>query len=398
MYKIDVDTVLSKGKRVLSIGVFATTASFLYVWMTGCYNGDFTGIYANPEPFMLIGIYIITLLPYIFIWIFFRKYTYKFLINYQFHKNPVKSLRNITWIMILISIFLSIIDYGRLGQGETSMSLSNPISVVQAILYKFTRFPWVTVFLLLTNNKKSVYITIVLCIVSSIIRLSLGGIMAIALLLLFKYDNIIKLIKRHIVITTLIVFLLPNIISGLYNLRTQLRHGVDMQEMTSSSLIFDKLCGRISSYSNNAITLQNIPYIIAIRDQYPDMYLFYDSFKFFGVHHDKFKSIGNVMQREIVGSSDENYSTMSGFGGLIAFSIVKSPLILILNIALVIFLLWLTFFVPYKLKLPCPYGVGLLCSIGFCMSCDTGELTVAIFGLFIIALYIRYISKIKINS
>ena len=387
---------LAKGRCILGIWYFATISSFVFTLIGGMYNGDFSRDEVSLSALGLSFALLLTIIPYIVVWKLYRHYVIRYFNSQKHFTIPIRILRNVTWVLIIVSILLFLSGYGRMGQGENAIDASNPITILRSIIYKLTKFPWAYMCLLLVNKKRDVVITALLSSLRSVAAFSLGGLLWVALILVYKYySKVAKYFKKYIIIWGIMSIMIPGIIAFLYNVRTQLRSGNDIEEMTGSELIFGKLCGRISSFSNNAIMLERVPLVLALADTYPTQFLFYDAVGFFGIHSSSFKSVGNVMQVEIVGSPNEDYQTMAGFGGVMVLSVAKSILVMCINLALIMALLYLVYYLPYRFKWPCCYGIALFSTIGFCISSDVSDLSVTVFGYIIIYYTLKFLKRVK---
>lgn len=387
---------LKKGKSILLIGIGATICSYIYVLLTEEFNGDFSGELTKLTPILLFILLLITLLPYLFTLKLFKKYAF-YPIN-TIGKINLKPLKNITWFFILCSILMKLSGYGVMGGGEVGVNFSDPISVIQMLIYKFSNFPWLYIYIFAEKKKKNIIITLCLQAIAVILSHSIGGLYILFLIVFFKFNFIYINIKKHWLAFCFFLIIFPTIVQFLYNFRTQLRHGRDLEETTSTDLIFNRLSGRISSYSNNGFILENVPLVVYIQNRYPNDFLFLDALNFFGIHRANYKSVGKIVESEIIGHYDSNYSVMAGFGGVLILSAVKSPVVLILNLALIALLMWLEFRIPYKLKFFNSTGISLIKCFMFCTSCDIRELSVSIIGFFIIYIFIKIFCIPKTKS
>ena len=71
------------------------------------------------------------------------------------------------------------------------------------------------------------------------------------------------MIRRHVFVIVIILIVSPILIAGLYSIREQLRQNKTKIELKSepekvdnNKLIFGKLVGRLSSYTNSAIIME----------------------------------------------------------------------------------------------------------------------------------------------
>lgn len=374
-----------RGGFVIGIYLAATLISYLYVLYNNYYNGDFIKRDVNISLGELSAILIFTCLPILYIYYLYCRYDRRECrsISYNFIL-----IRNITWAVIFLQICLRFSGYGTMGSDSTAMTL-NPLSILRAVAYKIPVFPFVVIYTLGSKYKRGVYLTLFLFCIFSIIQKSLGGIFTSALLLVYKYPEIIAYFKRHWVIGLLLILLLPSIVTIGYQLRDTLRSGSGMAETTAEDLVAGKLCGRLSSFSSNAYIYQNIISIATVADEVPSAFFYYDPLHFFGIRP-TFKSTGSFIETEIKHGKDENYSTMGGIGGVLVISAVKGIPVLIANLLFIIIVPWLLFILVKKMKLKNAAGVALFLSIWFSVNGDSSDIANNIYYLLFIWFVLQF--------
>ena len=61
-------------KLILFINIFYITISYLYALIRREYNGDFLDIPVNLNPFFLSLVWIISIIPFLGLWLLYKKY------------------------------------------------------------------------------------------------------------------------------------------------------------------------------------------------------------------------------------------------------------------------------------------------------------------------------------
>ena len=387
--------LFSSAKFVTFLYITATIFSYLYIIIFDVYNGDFINKDVYLDSQTLLVIFVITVLPYICIYIVYKKYKRKESTNESIHYN-LNYIRNITWFLIFIQILLLTSGYGQMG-GDSIKINGGIYSYVRAIFFKLTIKPWLVTYFLLAKNKKSIIITTILFSIHTILAHSLGGFFLLAILYTYKYfEKVKRFFKHNIIFVSILVCFIPNLVNVGYTIRSHLREGVGMSENSMRDIMMGKLCGRISSFSNNAYIFQNAPQIIIDSPNIPSFFYLYDILHYWG-YRPEFKSTGAYVNIQIKHSSNENLSVMPGIMGVLILSFVKSKNILLFNIILIICLLFLVFMVLHRMKIEKSADIAFLLTIGFATSGDISELSTAIYILLFIWFTLSILNKISLK-
>ena len=344
---------------------------------------------------VLVLVLLITLLPYWYIYHQYKRSVVKDSMYYEFHPYyNLNVIRNVALVMVIGWTILCFSGYGVMGTSSVRAT-SSPIALVRALFFKLAISPWALVYILSAKSRKNVLIFVIFVLLSSVSRHSLGGIYYLALWLLYKYyDSVLVYCKRHYMQIILLLISAPLIISTLYNARSYMRTGVGISESSSNDIILGKLCGRISSFSNNAQILEYYPVLLANADNIPPLFYMYDPLHFFG-YRPEFESTGRYVNEEVRNGRNENYSIMPGVGGVIVMSMVKSPIIVVINILYMLIAIKIIFWLTRIMRIQNHAGVALFCTIGFATSGDSSELSNYIYGLIFIWIILNLIGRKK---
>jgi len=375
-------------KWIIGIFIIAGILSFIYVIINGYYNGDFIKKDVTLSCFVLSCIFILTILPFVFLYFVYKRYTRK---KTSFEKYNINIIRNVAWALLILQILLRFSGYGTMGS-ESMVMTSSPLLILRAFAYKLPAIPFAIIYIFGSKYKRGILITIGFLILLSIINKSLGGLFMAAIILIFKYPSIITFFRFHILITCIVLFSLPTIINSAYNLRNQLRDGPGMAENNFTDLFFGKVCGRISSFSNNAYIFQCLPALYIYKDEVPNTFYVMDMFHFFGIRPSEFKSTGNFVEMQVKHGKDDRYSSMAGIGGVLFISLLKSPEILMLNLFVILVSIYLIFWIAKRMRLKNAAEVAFLLSIWFTSNGDISEITTNIYSLIFIWIIIKLLA------
>ncbi|MDB8999713.1 oligosaccharide repeat unit polymerase [Parabacteroides distasonis] len=367
------------GKIIVLIYLLAVFFSYLYTVIFNTYNGDFFQGTVLLSVDILLLMAILTAIPYVFIYKLYTKYYLKEAFRVPTCFN-ITIIRNVTWCLLLLHIGLHFMNYGTMG---TSTHIDGSLfSYVRSAISKLLPRPWVIVFLLLSNSKKNIVVTVILFIIESLSAHSLGGCFLLLLLYLFRNGKKVRvLFIRNFFFVLVIICMLPVIISTAFNFRSQLRGEEIAENINNYDIVFSKMCGRVSSFSNNAYIFQKLLQIANDIEYIPSLFYLYDTLHYWG-YRPEFKSVGTYVQMQIKNSKEENYSTMAGVIGVFIISYIKSPYVFLLNLFFTIFLINIIFKLTGKI-FPNASSIAFLLTIGFGTSGDISELSNTIYTLLI---------------
>ena len=317
-------------KLVLLPYMLAIIGSCLYTIILGVYNGDFIQRdVLFPLPALLV-IAVLTIIPYIGIYGLYKRYRSKETENVP-DKFKVAIIRNITWLLLLVHIGLLFTGYGQMG---TSIEIDGGFfSYIRSAFFKLMVRPWVIAYLLISNSRKNLAVTVLLFSIHTILAHSLGGFFILLLILLFRQGKKVKsFVKRNFLFVLAILYLVQNV----YDL-----------------------------------------------ELIPDFFYFYDTLHYWG-YRPEFKSTGFYVEEQIKHSKLENSSTMPGVIGVLIMSYVKSPYIFLFNLFLMTFLLIIIFNLTKRIGFPNASGIAYILTIEFATSGDISALSNTIYTLLII--------------
>lgn len=391
MAKTQVSYVSSKW--ILFSFILFNIISYLYVVFTGSYNGDFLGIESKLSSFALFINLLLTVIPFVVLYVIYKYYIR---INKR-HKItiPVKPFAWFLLILILFQIVVTkLFDVGILGQEVYKAPIR-----IQTFIQIFNRFDVVfgvsLYTLVVDRNNKFKYLLWFLVVVLSILRASLSiFVIIVFLFILLKYDSIWNFIRKRWLLFVALLIVSPIAINILYDVRHQLRHSnkkVEIniksdEENTFSLLVFGKLTGRLSSFSNSAIiqerknTIKNLTQDFSTF-QYPKEAL--------AAVYGRILNPNDVAYKNLLYESEGNhsrtYSSMNGTQGLLLISSYQSYSVFFINLFTILMLVILSFELVSLLRYERLYEVVFLF---FCFTVMSGNAVEYMNRLMVTALYV----------
>lgn len=222
---------------------------------------------------------------------------------------------------------------------------------------------FVCVFYILASSKRPIsdLKASLLMVTLGFLRAGMGAFFYIIIALIIKYRlEWVKIIRRYLLVVVLLLLATPFLLSALYDFRALLR-GDAVAELALFDLVFAKIAGRLSSYSNFLYILQEAA---EFQSAALSLSAFYYPLQIAGGIFAG--SLAPVLTPEKllidVNLFYDGHSTyMAGVLGNLLLAWFISPLVAILNLALMLFMIVLILKVSYR------FGNGSASSVGFGM-------------------------------
>lgn len=248
-----------------------TVLSFLFCLFTQKLNGDFLGSDVTVSNWLLFLLCVASLLPLIFLWRVYRKFTRNTLSIYiKLHGDYLYffSIGLTLWNILITLLF---------GVGIMAAEIYSAPLIFKPFIQFSLRLNHVYVALLAlfaTKSKKRAVILIILLLCCGYLRAGLGVMFYIGFASIIKFWPWIRnFIKRFPIVVIISFFLLPIIVSSLYDFRSSIRNlGDSTKELSSIELLVGKLGGRMSSFSNLVIIAQEPVFFIVGSTDLNDHY------------------------------------------------------------------------------------------------------------------------------
>ena len=380
---------------IANIYIFATIVSFLHAIITEEYNGDFNGISVEISIYFLTLNLLLTLAP-----VYFCLFIYnRFRRNQQFElydsPNWINILCYLTFALLIWNIFITIL-FGYAQAGREIYQAPFGLNYVIQISTRFNAILAACI-VILAMPKNSIwdFIFVILLFLLAVSRFTFGILMALPLIFLIKYNSkIVFFYNKNRYIFFLIIFASLLLIAPIYEFRSFLR-GESSDEQSILFVIFSKFSGRLSSYSNSSVIIQNFQYfLISSLDNHP---FFYQNQLFGGMFSGSLllnESPELVLFNLFNKDDTVNATFMAGVPGILYISLVHGPFIVILNLFTYFLGCYLIFKISSLIKSKHIYEVALMSSLGISLSGVSNEIGVTIMSYLSILLMIGLIKLI----
>ena len=254
----------------------------------------------------------------------------------------------------------------------------------------------VFLYVLITPKKdKIVIIFVILLLLLAYLRAGLGIFMYLGMLFYIKYyEEISILFRKYILIILPFIFISSTIINELYRFRDKIRH----QEYTETvpDPIFGKFFGRLSSFSDSAFILQNIPYFLTNSLQLDQFYF-------------QKTGLGGVISQDFMPSNrpekilfnyyysdrNDNVAYMAGTQGILYMSLMKSVSTFFLNLFTIGIYIASTFYFFRLLRFDYANELAFMLLLYVLMSGVSNEYAFLVFSIFVFVVLFLMVNVIK---
>jgi small-conductance mechanosensitive channel len=191
-----------------------------------------------------------------------------------------------------------------------------------------------------------------------------------------------SIFKKYKIVVLACFFAFPLIFSQLYELRNKLRNQADSE--VSSDLIFGVLAGRLSSFSDAALILQEAPYFVLSSQQLDPFYF-------------QKQALGGVLSMNFMPEvrpetmlfkfynekSDDNVTYMAGTQGNLYISLFHSIPTFIFNFITIVLYVFITFYLFRLLRFNFSTELAFLLLLYVIMSGVSNEFAFLVFSVFV---------------
>ncbi len=330
----------------------ALILSFLYILVTGRFNGDFHGVEVTLSVWWLTFSFVASVIPYFFCYWLYLKFS-------RNARAPTVRVGNALLGISFFSIttwfiFLAIkYNVGVLGLGvyEATEFLTPLIQITNRISPYYLGVFFIVGY---KGSRATIALGVLLLITLGVLRAGLGVFIYILLALVIRnHQQIRGAFRNHLIKIILIVVLAPSAIGELYSLRSELRGQEDFSAaLSASEIIVARLAGRLSSISNSSFILQEQSHFRSVALNIDPLYFQRQVLApLFGVG-----IIPEVIPERILinffGGSFLDVSYMAGVPGNLALAWFIGPPIFLINLVTIVLMAWLSFYFANKLDLP----------------------------------------------
>lgn len=384
-------------KSVIFLYSAFSLVSFLYAIFHQQYNGDFIDLDVElPISILLLNLFF-TVLPFYIIYVIYKRYQKQCF--YKILKIPVRIVNLYFYFLIIWNICITVLY----GVGKMEGELYFAPSIITFLIQVFNRFNVEVVGIVcifLNNNcRKNIFIALLL-IILSLLKNSLGLFIPVLIALFISNTLFISFVKRYKMLLVICLLCTPFVVRILYNIRDYQRGREEhlYSNMETERLLAGKLSGRLSSFSNSAVIMQNLGYFyIQGQGLSPFYYVQGCLYNTFGK---KFKA--DVSPEQIlVDFADDNHkdgiSYMAGLQGNLLFALFKSPAVFVANVLIWLLLVHIIFF--FSRMLPChnSNALAFLLLMSPTVGGVSNEYMSLINGFFFLFLFLILYQNLKFN-
>lgn len=346
--------------------VFAVVVGFLYSICFNCYNGDFLN-YPVMAPTVVVYLnFIFSIVPFLLL-----KYIYTIISRtkrIRFLKVPSKFIQTFAFIIIIFHLITSLLfDVGKAESGGYS---APPFLVpIIQISLRLPYLLWGGLAVLVSHKRKTVFLYLSLIVLVSLSKGFFAIFITVFFLYFLKYpEDIRKIFKTYKVPIILLLFIIPNILSLLYNLRNELRGNNIKEEYGAIEMVAGKFIGRLSSISDSGYLLENALTFIPTTTLFDNFFFQRNMLRVF-----KGDLGTSITPEEILykkgeiyndSNSEKKSSFMLGTQGILIFSLYKSFTSFFINLITIILVIYLILNIFSKIKVFNALNFGLLLTIG----------------------------------
>lgn len=344
------DPYYNVGKNVINIFIGCATLSYIYTIIIGKYNGDFMAEDVELPSLLLFVNWFAAIIPFVVlkkIYTYYKQKRYRVAhvsINFHFFSQFLFFL--FFWHIVVTLLF----NVGKLGS-----PMYDAPALLTPVIQLFNRFnPNIVglIFILVSPNRRKIFIVCCFMILLGVLRAGLGVFVFIGLSLFVRYnEQMFYFVRRWKILILLMLLFFPSFVDYMYDLRTSLRteNVGEGENLSVINLIGGKLIGRLSSFSNSGIIIQNPVYFIASSQMLDDYYFQKQALAgVLGVSYAP-EERPEIHLIKSVEPMAENSSFMTGSQGNLIISLYKSPYIFLMNLFTILVLVCANFHFAIKL-------------------------------------------------
>jgi hypothetical protein len=337
-------------KLVLKLFLISSILSYLYSLFTHQYGGDFLYEDVTISFIMLTLALIINLIPYYVLWVCYLNFKNSSEGFFKI-KVSVDLIQIITYLFFAYTILVTIL----FGVGKMEADIYDAPSGVKFLIQIMNRISFLYVALFSILISKGVFydvLAVLMILIVGYLISGLGSLLYVFCVFIVKYYSYLLIFyKRFKFIIVVILILFPVIINNLYEFRDTLRNS-ESKEISSIDLVFGKLAGRLSSFPNTAVIIQEPISLILVTISLEDYYYQKQAWRAL-VGGDYREQKPEYLMKGIFRNGDNgdvNSSFMTSTSGNLIISFIKSPLIFLLNIINVFLFIYIIFKILCWLK------------------------------------------------
>lgn len=369
--------------------------SYIWVLVTGRYNGDYISEISTLGIPILSFLFIISCIPFYIIY-----EIYKYFKRFPSKRHvplSLKSFRNSFLGLFIWNLFITL----TFGVGKMMSDVYQAPLIFTAIIVITNRIDLITMALILIfydgSKKNCIFYAICVCGLG-IIRNSLSAFMKMGFGLLGKFYNpIMHYLRKHKIIGIGLLLFSCLGISLLFEIRDSLRNPDTIQsDMSIWNFLAGKLSGRFSSYSNLCMIIQHYDYF---NNASQSLNVFYPCEQILAsVFGNSFQP--NVFPEKIMVeyfNKSSNVSFMCGVPGALIIAFSKSIISGLLVLFILLFMVLFTFKLIRLLPIKGVNEIAAILTMWYAVGGSVAGVTGTTFSIIMIILYVniwQYISQL----
>lgn len=348
-------------RAVLALFVVFNGVSLVYTLSTWEYNGDFYGVPLGISVPELLGMFVLTALPFFVLGWLGRRCD---------RQRPLLILDTaVGFLKIFVPVVLALQAYVTLSYGVGIIGQPPPevggvMRFVVLFLNRFQPF-YLGAFLIILLPKRTrlEWVVIALMITVGLLRAGIGVFLYIAIILTLKYfADMRRLVARNKIATLLICAALPSAIAALYNARNTLRETSFAEEKTVAMIAAGLFTGRMSSLTNSAVVYENDQHFASASKELTPTYYYQQALStFLGAGFNPSQTPQSMLIN-MNGEGIDNMSYMTGIVGELLIANHVSPLVALANLVAPLLVVGITFWLARQFATPAVLrlAVGLM--------------------------------------
>lgn len=394
MYRSDYKPSKKAIKDLILLFAVFSFVSFLYSIIERRFNGDFLGIRVRLPFFMLLFNLVCSLIPFLLLWYF-----------YIYFKNrrisacvtlPLSFFSLFILFLLIWNILITIL----FGVGVMGLPPYQAPPIIKIFIQMMNRFNYAYgtfIYILATSkNNKTQILHVFLLIALSFLRAGLGVFMYLGIIYFLKYyEELTRWAKMHKLSIIISILIFPFISNLLYNIRGAIRHE-DVDSLAPSEQIFGRFIGRLSSFSDSGIILQEAPYFYLASQQLNPFYFQMQAIGgVFGMNFMPATRPEQLLFWYSSDNSDDNVTYMTGTQGNLYISLMKSPWTFLINLVTIAIYIVSTFYFLRLLRFNYSNELAVILLLYVLVSGVSNEFAFLIFSIFVFFILFLVVNWLK---
>lgn len=349
-------------RSVIGMFLLFNVISLVYSLITGEYNGDFYGVPIRLSTPELLGMFVLTSLPFLVLG--------RLGVRAGRHRPLLAISTALGFLKVFVPVTLALqafvtLRYGVGIIGADPYEVGGPMKLLVLVLNRFNPFYLgaMLIVLLPRGARKLEWTTVVLMIFVGLTRAGIGVFLYLIIIFLLKYSSDVATFVRRRKLSTLAVLLAaPFLIATLYEWRNTARETEFSEEKTIATIAAGLFTGRMSALTNTAVVYENSEHFATASKALDPLYYSRQALStFLGAGFNP-SLTPQSMLINMNGEGIDNISYMTGAVGDLMIAGHVSWLVLAANLAMALAIVAATLWLARQFDSPkvVHLGVGLM--------------------------------------